>query len=96
MAIGEIPAHSHTRGTMNITGTFNPWSERDIGNCTGAFYEMGVTNAKGNGSTSDSDNDYIGFDASRSWTGETSTVGSSQSHNIMQPYISCYLWRRTA
>lgn len=57
---------------------------------------MGVTNVKGNGSTSDSDNDYIGFDASRSWTGETSTVGSSQSHNIMQPYISCYLWRRTA
>lgn len=27
---------------------------------------------------------------------DTSYVGGGQAHNIMQPYITCYMWHRTA
>ena len=37
----------------------------------------------------------IGFQASKNWTGETSSFGGSQAHNIMNPYHTCYIWRRT-
>ena len=36
------------------------------------------------------------FKASRNWTGSTSTAGSGQPHNNLQPYRSAYIWRRTA
>ena len=34
------------------------------------------------------------FEASRSWTGETSAVGENQPHNNLQPYIVTYMWKR--
>ena len=39
--------------------------------------------------------DTIRLKASRNWTGETSSFGGSQAHNIMNPYHTCYIWRRT-
>lgn len=69
--------HTHTRGTMNITGSFSGTSQDDD-NPTGAFYVMGRrTKVKNDG---DPDN-YYGFDASRSWEGETSANGN-HSHTI--------------
>ena len=38
----------------------------------------------------------IAFDASRNWTGATSEEGKSQAFNVLQPYISVYIWKRTA
>lgn len=32
----------------------------------------------------------------REETGITETAGGGQAHNIMQPYITCYMWKRTA
>ena len=94
---------------MNITGGLDLNSDRNIfnGNPQGAFFREGSggktwaamssnTNALGD----------IRFDASRSWTGLTSTVdnhqhttqdaGSGQSHNNMQPYLAVAIWKRTA
>lgn len=115
LTTAQIPAHTHTRGTMNITGGFAPWSEgagSDITGEQGAFYSV-ASNQYGWGTTTgrDSDNEYMYFDASRSWTGETSSVGGGEGHthsvpaattseqaavSNMPPYLVVYMWKRTA
>ena len=68
-------SHSHTRGSMNITGSFS--GVGDVGDepsYSGAFYKTGGRTVPVSNS---GDPDYVtGFDASRSWTGSTSTDGS--------------------
>ena len=109
--------HSHTRGSMNITGYF--FAESTGGNYPvgGAFYYDGSNYYSGVGSTN-YDNQRTIFDASRNWYGETSWNGNhyhtlstswagNHTHttnntgdglpmNIMPPYQTVYMWRRTA
>ena len=116
--VSQMPAHTHTRGTMNITGMFayrylyGSNYEKFLGDETGAFY-----NANDNGYSGYHALHYVeagagyhrklGFDASRSWTGETSSVGGGETHthtftgtsaNIptVSPYITVYMYKRTA
>lgn len=116
--------HSHTRGSMNITGDFSGVGYKYGGSpatVNGAFYIKNTSNAPREGVkiANDGDrDDWFGFDASRSWTGSTSTAGShthtlttatdgNHTHttnstgdglplNIMPPYQTVYMWRRTA
>lgn len=70
--------HTHTRGTMNITGSFD---ESDRGqSATGAFY-VGSKNATSRGDNNGSAGHWCQFDASRAWTGETSSNGA-HTHTI--------------
>ena len=74
-------AHTHTRGTMEISGTFYGVENVDTSEYkpTGAFYDL---TTKGNGAGSRNYDDYgMGFLASRSWTGATSSAGA-HSHTI--------------
>lgn len=72
-------SHSHTRGSMNITGTFDGNVDDDSGGGkSGAFYTTGRQFYGANG---DDMGGVIGFDASRSWTGSTSTEGN-HSHSF--------------
>lgn len=66
--------HSHTRGTMNITGSFSGVGDDGAEpSYSGAFYKTGGRSVSVSNS---GDPDYVtGFDASRSWTGSTSTDG---------------------
>lgn len=78
--------HTHTRGTMNITGGFAPWTEGKGADTTqeqGAFYSVASTQY-GWGTTTgrDADNEYMYFDASRAWTGATSTESANHNHTI--------------
>ena len=68
---GGAGSHSHTRGSMNITGSFG-YIENYNSMVSGAFtqgsYRKDVGGSVENGIP-------INFDASRSWTGSTSSVG---------------------
>ena len=99
-------AHTHTRGTMNIKGSA-PTDVAANSGYSGAMYYGGEISALGA-----SDEDYrawkISFDASRNWTGETSSngahnhtvtignTGSSTAMSLVQPSKAVARWLRTA
>ena len=75
-------AHTHNRGTMNITGTF--FSERNgYPDYSGAFYidTNQYPNRYRGIDGGDNDNTLSIFDASRSWSGNTSSAGG-HTHNL--------------
>ena len=102
---GTTGNHTHTRGTMNITGTFDGNVNDGQSKKTGAFYYTGQP-FTGSDGESKNPGGVIGFDASRSWSGATSsngshahTIGSTgkgTAFDVMPPYIVAYVWRRTA
>ena len=103
LSVAETPAHTHTRGTMNITGSLSidPTNNNAGMDATGTGSgAITSTSKQGLGSNSDADgwNVWGGFtfDASKSWTGATSSVGGNTAHNNMPPYLTVYMWKRIA
>lgn len=111
LSTANMPAHTHTRGTMNITGalTERPCSSSAelfracYDGCAaegGAFYTTLAGDALQwsvtvqTSGTSNHKNNLHQFDASRSWTGATSSVGSGTAHDNMPPYLAVYIWKR--
>ena len=104
---GTTGNHTHTRGTMNITGQVPGVNN---GNNGGAFdilkyYMPGWMDLTGS-TYHKYDVGIWNFDASKSWTGATSSngshnhtignTGSGTAFNTISPYITAYVWRRTA
>lgn len=101
----EMPIHTHDRGTMNITGS---WEFMDDSSNAGVDAHISGTGAfsgiekfgYGSSVSSTSGEWYLGggvkFDASDSWTGETGESGGNNSHNNMPPYLVVNMWKRTA
>lgn len=75
ITVNSAGSHTHTRGTMNITGTFPACVEDALLTpVSGAFFMDGKAyDADHLGS---SGNWLLNFDASRGWTGSTSSSGS--------------------
>ena len=97
MTVGAgLPTHTHTRGTMNITGQVSGGQlmRTDVGaSMTGAFYASAGYNSR---CTGEKGQTYaINLDASRSWTGSTSAPNNSiygnsstvQQEAIQYPYF---------
>lgn len=100
LSVAETPAHTHTRGTMEITGVHSTCYQHNNGNIlytTGAFTNGGsYTVDAWRGTTNNKIASKVNFTASRSWTGATSSVGGNAAHNNMPPYLAVYVWKRTA
>lgn len=96
-----MPAHNHTASTSNynIQGTLGG----DRTGChqytvtSGVFSKSSTTGnfygAKQDEATRGS---IYKLNSTHSHSVTVNNNGSSQSHNNMQPYISCYIWKRTA
>lgn len=88
-----LPVHTHTRGTMDITGevwNFASMQSNEIGiTCSGAFGASGRVEKTGYGTATSSDHDDgFSFVASRTWTGSTSNPNyavSINDTNTVQP-----------
>ena len=87
---GSAGSHSHTRGTMNITGSItNPSSDNDLlfeaetatGSGALSLSSSRTTNKGGQIGESQVGYDVLTLNAKNGWTGETSTAGS-HSHTI--------------
>lgn len=103
-------AHTHTRGTMNITGTVRCHADGSIAQngATGAFYNPGGGGRNIDTGGGNSNGAGFNFDASRAWTGETSSsgghshtitvsnTGGGKAHSLMQPYLAVHMWKRVA
>ena len=78
-------AHTHTRGTMNITGTFGTGSNTPMlyrNDTSGAFYNSGTNGNKYGGSNTENDRtSKVTLDASRNWSGATSSNGA-HTHTV--------------
>lgn len=89
-AVGELPAHNHTASTNttgNHTHQFQLYGPN--GNTNMNFPSDFDTNyARNKGTTLSAGN--------HSHTININNTGSSQSHNNMQPYLTVYMWKRTA
>lgn len=77
---GSAGNHSHTRGSMNITG-YHDSSDDDPAHYGGAFYFTSRSTTHNNQQTGGSANTVVNFDASRNWTGSTSTTGA-HTHSV--------------
>lgn len=84
VAIGEnnplvpLVAHSHTRGTMEISGTARLNSEKFDSTASGVFTKSTVSGYRNEGKGSNTVNQ-LNFTASRNWTGSTSVEGTSNA-----------------
>lgn len=92
--IVPLPKHSHTKGTMNITGSFtNIAQDRSsaIG-ATGAFSKTSSGTGRGTGDGTAMD---FSFNAANAWTGSTSEEGSNNANlDVRGDYIKINVWKR--
>ena len=121
LTINNIPAHTHTgrtnitgshthdRGNMEISGSFTVDDQAwKFNPGDGAFFNTGKTSRYDAKSDADKNAIRVGFEASRTWTGITSSngnhshivsidnAGNGQSFSIMPSYIAINVWKRTA
>lgn len=73
-------AHTHTRGTMNITG-YHDGADDDPSYYGGAFYFSSRSSTYNDRKAGGSANVTVHFDASKSWTGATSSNGA-HTHTV--------------
>ena len=85
LSTNSTGGHTHDRGDMNITGTFALSTSgagfEDSNSGTGAFYRTNTSTGRSWDQAKDYTSYYMGFEASRTWTGFTSENGS-HTHTI--------------
>ncbi len=99
LTTANMPAHTHTRGTMDITGSVKYiLTDRESSQytCSGAFSTIDAPRARSWSGTTGDELRGFSFKASDNWSGATSSVGSGAAFSILPPYQLVNIWYRTA
>ena len=92
LTVGELPSHNHS-ASSNWAGEHN---HRIIAYfSSGGSGQRGVQNIISNNSNT-ADVGYTSNSGGHSHTVSIGNTGSNSAHNNIQPYVSVYIWKRTA
>lgn len=99
--------HTHTRGSMNITGDLSAQVGETNQTKSGAFSHNGESTHCNSGVSGETYSNGIHFDASKTWDGETSDAivkdstsaisgktGLNIPYDWLPPFTAAYCWRR--
>ena len=109
LSTDEMPNHSHSlSGNFSFSGNtgaqsakhkHNWYGDKSKGSQEDSAYNAGnngVSKYRGYMTDEETTNHTHSFLGSITLSGNTGGNGSSYPHNNLQPYITCYMWKRTA
>ena len=88
LTVGEMPVHTHG-ASANTTGEHKHGAP-----ATGNYNGEGTGFDDGGGNNPNYTRCYTSINGNHSHTITINNTGSNQPHNNLQPYVTCYIWKR--